>query len=75
MPAPSSIVVGSPGVVIDIRNPHISIGRFIDPISVIGQLFLIGIELWRKICSLHRPAEKGIPRSVPVGEAIDLLGI
>ena len=74
MPAPSSIVIGPPGVVIDMRYPNVSIGRLIDPVTVIGQFFLIRIELCGKISPFDRSTKKFITGPVPIGEIIDLPG-
>jgi hypothetical protein len=41
IPGPSAEIVGSPIDVIDIGDPDISIGLFIDPAAVIAQFFLI----------------------------------
>ena len=38
VPQPSSIVVGAPGVVIDMRNPDITVGGLINPSAVVGKL-------------------------------------
>jgi hypothetical protein len=44
IPRPPSIIIRSPGVMIDIRNPDITIGAFVNPLAVIGQLRLIIIK-------------------------------
>jgi hypothetical protein len=44
IPHPPSIIIRSPGVMIDIRNPDITIGTFVNPLAVIVQLCLIIIK-------------------------------
>jgi len=49
IPVPSSIIVRPPIAVIDIGNPDIAIGLFVDPASVVSQLNFVFVELRGKV--------------------------
>lgn len=50
VPCPATIVIRTPiMIVVHSRNPDITIGSFINPPAVIGELCLVFIKLFRKI--------------------------
>jgi hypothetical protein len=75
VPNPSSMIIGPPGIMVDLRYPDISIGAFIHPTSVVGQLGLIRIQLHREIGSSHMPVVKNISSSIPLHKAVLESGI
>ena len=70
IPNPSSVVIRSPRVMVDIRDPHVTIRPFIHPPAIIIQLRFILIHFDRKITCFHISAVKRIPAPVPFGESI-----
>ncbi len=55
---------------VDLGNPDITVGRFISPAPVIGQLVFVLMELLRKVSSARRPMAETISRDVPLGEVV-----
>ena len=79
VPNPSSMIIGPPGIVVDIRNPHIPIGSFIHPPSVVVQFGLIFIHFHREIPRSNIPVVKDISSPIPFCKSIlissiDVLG-
>ncbi len=75
IPYPSSVVIGPPGVVVNIGNPNITVWPLIGPTAVIIQLRLILIQFNRQITASHISVLEHVPASVPLCEAIFLTGI
>lgn len=55
---------------VDLGNPDITIGRFIGPPPIIGQLVFVLIKLLRKITSARRTLVEAIPGAIPLVEVI-----
>jgi hypothetical protein len=49
IPDPAAVKVGAPVGVGDVRNPDISVGPFIDPLTVLVELFFVLLEVGRKV--------------------------
>ncbi len=54
----------------DIGNPDISIGLFIDPAAVVGQLFLIFGDGGRQVSGGAPPGEESVSGFIPLIEAV-----
>lgn len=55
---------------VDLGNPNITVGRFIGPPPVIGQLVFVLIKLLRKIASARRTPAEAVSGVIPLGEVI-----
>jgi hypothetical protein len=75
VPDPSSMVVGPPRVVVDIRNPDIPIGSFIHPITIVVQFGFILIHINRQIPCSHISVVKDITAPVPFCKSILVSGV
>jgi hypothetical protein len=75
IPDPSSMVIGPPGVVVDIGNPNVSIGPLIHPSAIVGQFGFIFMHFSRQILCPHIPVVEDIPAPVPLRERILVCGI
>jgi len=75
IPHPASIVIGAPSAVIHIWDPDIAIGLFINPATVVSQLSLIFIQLFRQIGVGIRAIVVGIPSAVPFVKTAAVAGI
>jgi len=70
IPGPPAEIVGPPIKVIDIGNPDMSVGLFIDPAAIIGQFFLIFGNAGRQVSRGASLGEEVVPGSIPLIEAI-----
>jgi hypothetical protein len=70
IPHPSSIVIRPPGVVINIRDPDITVRGLISPTTVGVKFRFIFIEFGGEIRFLNGPEMENISRIVPLGKTI-----
>jgi hypothetical protein len=75
VPNPSSIIIGPPRVVVNIRDPDITVRSFILPPAVIIQFGLVFVHFNREVSCFHIPVVKDIPPPVPFCESILASGI
>jgi hypothetical protein len=75
VPQPSSIVIRSPGMVVDLRHPYITIRGLINPITIGGKFRFIFIEFSRKIRPLYGPSVKSISGTIPLGKIVTITGM
>jgi hypothetical protein len=75
IPQPSSIVIRPPGLVVNTRNPDITIRGLISPTTIGGKLGFIFIEFRGEIRFLNSPEMKIISRFVPLGKTVAVTGI
>jgi hypothetical protein len=70
IPGPTAVIVGPPIDAIDIRDPDIPVGLFIDPAAIIAQFFLVFGDVGRQVSGGAPPDEEVVPGFVPLGEAV-----
>ena len=70
IPGPTAVIVGPPIDAIDIGDPDIPVGLFIDPATVVAQFFLVFGDVGRQVSGGVPPAEEVVPGFVPLGEAV-----
>jgi hypothetical protein len=70
IPDPSSIEIRPPILNINIRNPHVAIRSFINPMAIRSQFLFIFIEFRGKIGPGDALSIEGVSGLIPLGKII-----
>ena len=74
IPEPAAIIIGTPIIYIDAGDPDVSVGPFVDPAAVIGELVFVVFEVRGKIALRNVLAVEGVAVAVPAIEIVAPIG-